>query len=387
MLVLQVLLGLLTVGANGFYLACAIATWQFFQTQCRQIVAAPDHPTPPVTLMIPVCGLEPDAWENWTSFCQQDYPTYEVLFGVVDPADPAVPVLEKLAATFPQKVRVLTGLVPRGINHKDSSLSYLLEQARYDWLVFADSDIRVDAAYLHTVTAPLHDPQVGMVTCTFVGHAPQSLGAAIAALGRAIDFIPSLLLARILDGGLRCAVGATIATHKVALEKAGGLHLNRIGSDYNLGKRMAATGLKVVLSPLVLESDTGPEGLRPVYRRELRWARTIRFNRGPQYYTMMVCYGTLTSLVLLGLSGLAPWALALAGLTWLVRYGQAIAVLRILPAPQLMRWLWSLPLRDALSGWIWLRGAVGDRVVWRDRDLRIYRDGLITPIEASDHSP
>lgn len=371
---LEIILLVLITGSIVFYLACTAATYQFFTTP----EPANDTSHVPVSILVPVCGLDAGAWENWSSLCKQAYPDYEVLFGVVDPQDPAVPVLQQLAEALPDRVRLFIGLPPRGINHKDSTLSYLLESAQHEVIIFVDSDIRPDPDYIHTVTAPLADPKIGMVTCAYIAHNPEFLGSAIAALGRCCDFIPSALIARILDKGLRFAIGVTIATRKTTLADYGGLHLNRIGSDYNLGKRAALAGYRVELSHEVLESDTGQESLGQLFRRELRWARTIRFNRGPIYYTLAFCYGTLYCLPLLLLTGFQPWAIALTLTTYVIRYMQAIVAIVSMKGTGLFRWLWTLPLRDGLSFLIWIMGAYGRHVYWRGRRLRIRGDGLIT---------
>lgn len=399
MIAVQTLLTLLIAGGIAFYIACAWFTNQFFreagtghhnskigqgETQHnppdrRSPIA--DPPPPGVSILVPVRGLDAGAKENWSSLCTQTYPRYEVLFGMVDLDDPAIPVIQELAAEFPDKVKLFVGLEPRGINHKDSSLSYLLEAARYDWIIFVDSDIRVHEDYIYTVTAPLKDEAIGVVTCAFIGYHPKSLGAAIASFGRCFDFIPSLLISRVIDGGLRCAVGTTIATRRDALTKYGGLHMNRIGSDYNLGKRAAQAGYIVELSQYVLESDTGTESIGDVYLRELRWARTIRFNRGPQYYSMIFCFGTVFCLPLLLVTGFAEWAIALTIVTYLIRYGQVCLSIVRMKAPDLFRWLWTLPLRDLLSFLIWAAGSYGQQVYWRGRKLQVYEDGLIVQLE------
>lgn len=374
---LEILLLLLISGSIVFYLACAICTLQFF-TSAEEVT---DTPKPPVSVMVPACGVDAGAWDNWSSLCRQDYPVYEVLFGVTDPQDPAVPVLETLVAAYPKRVRLFTDLKPRGINYKDSNLSYLLEEAEHEVIIFADSDIRVHSDYIHTVTAPLANPDIGMVTCAFIAYNPQFLGAALASCGRCFDFIPSLLISRILDGGLRCAVGTTIATRKTTLANYGGLHLNRIGSDYNLGKRAAQAGYRVELSRYVLESDTGQESVGQVFQRELRWARTIRYNRGAQYYTMVFCYGAVYCVPLLLVSGFANWAIALTLVTWFIRYAQVLVSIFSLRCPKLLIWLWALPLRDLLSLVVWAMGAFGQGVYWRGRRLRVMGDGLITQWE------
>lgn len=403
MIAVQTLLTLLIAGSVAFYLACAWFTSQFFrkagtgnhgskmghgQTKKSSLTSRPPTPgsfpsvpPPGVSILVPVRGLDAGAKENWSSLCTQTYPLYEVLFGVVDLDDPAIPVIQELATEFPDQVRLFVGLEPRGINHKDSSLSYLLEEAHYDWVIFVDSDIRVHQDYIYTVTAPLKDESIGMVTCAFIGYNPKSLGAAIASLGRCFDFIPSLLIARAIDGGLKCAVGTTIATRRDALIRYGGLQMNRIGSDYNIGKRAAQAGYIVELSNYVLESDTGRESIGEVYQRELRWARTIRFNRGPQYYSMIFCFGTVFCLPLLLVTGFAGWAIVLTIVTYLIRYGQVYLSITQMQAPNLFRWLWALPLRDLLSVLVWVAGSYGQQVYWRGRKLQVYEDGLIVQLE------
>ena len=373
LLPLQLILLLLIFGSWCFYGACLLCTRQFFSSQ-----PVTETTNEPVSILVPICGLDAGAWENWSSLCQQDYPEYEVLFGVVDPADPAVPVLEKLRNLFPERVHLKTNLEPRGINHKDSSLSYLLEVARHEVIIFADSDIRVGSDYIRTVTAPLNQSNVGLVTCTYVAHQPQFVSSALASLGRCCDFIPSLLIARVLDRGLRFAIGVTLATRKSILADADGLHLNRIGSDYNLGKRIAQAGYKVELSHRVLESDTGQESINSLFQRELRWARTIRFNRGAIYYTMAFCYGTVYCIPLLLLSGFQGWALAISLTTLVVRYSQALVAIYSIPCPRLADWFWLLPFRDLLSWFVWVGGAFGQVVYWRGRKLKIEGDGLIS---------
>lgn len=397
MIVLEVVFGLLIIGGVAFDLGCAFFTNRFFSSKAAlapTMVVSPraeESSFPhlssalsfsPVSILVPVCGLDAGAWENWSSLCNQVYINYEVLFGVVDPQDPAIPILTELANKFPDKVRVFTGLKPRGINYKDSSLSYLLEEASYDWIIFVDSDIRVPPNYIEIVTTPLLDEKVGMVTCAFIGHSPLSLGAAIASFGRCFDFIPSLLIARAIDNGLKCAIGTTIATRREALTHYGGLHLNRIGSDYNIGKRAAAAGYIVELSRYVLESDTGTESIGDVYQREVRWARTIRFNRGAQYYAMIFCHATVFCLPLLLTSHFANWAIALTLVCFLVRYVQILISIRSMAAPNLIRWLWAVPLRDLLSFAVWVVGSYGQNVHWRGRRLRVYSDGLITQSES-----
>lgn len=338
-----------------------------------------------VSVMVPICGLDDRARRNWESLClQQDCGPYEVLFGIANPQDPAIPVLQAIQAQYPDRVRLFIDLPPRGPNYKDSTLSYLLEVCQYDYLIFADSDIWVKSHYIREVINPIVTNQADLMTCGFIARNPRQLGSAIASLNRCCDFIPSALIARFLEGGLRFAIGMTIALHRETLNRAGGLHLNRIGSDYNLGKRVAQTGAKVELLREIFESDTGHESLMQIYRRELRWSRTIRFNRGAIYYTMIFCFGTVYSLILLIFYSCNPeiprWIpIASLGLLGL-RYLQAAIACWSMGATPLIRWFPWMPLRDGLSFVVWLIGGWGNRVVWRKRSLRIHSDGLIDEI-------
>ncbi len=383
--VAQTLCLILLLGSLAFYLACIYCTVDFFN---RTPIDDRDVVVDRVSLLIPICGMDRSAWENWSSFCHQiDCEHYEILFGIADPNDPAIPTLQRLQAMYGDRlVRLFIDLPPRGVNYKDSTLSYLLEQVRYDWIVFADSDIRVSPTYLHDVVAPLVDDRADLITCAFIAHNPQHLGSALASLARCCDFIPSALIARKLDGGLRFAIGMTMAMSQQTLAKAGGLHLDRIGSDYNLGKRVAESGGRVELFHQVLESDTGQENLIDLYQRELRWSRTIRFNKGIVYYTMLFCYGSLYGILLLCFAKNSDYPIiTIAESILLIRYIQALIACLTIGAPWLLRWLPLLFFRDALSFWIWLVGCFGRNVVWRGRTLKIVQDGIVHDV-ISTHS-
>ncbi len=384
LVVIQGLLSIAIAAAMAFYCFCIACTVTFKRHRSSSGPASLSADTAQkcssvsVSILIPVRGVDPGALQNWRSFCRQDYADYEVLFGVMDAGDPAIPILKSLQEEFPNRVRLLSDLEPRGINYQISNLTYLYDAARYDLIVLADSDIRVGPDYLATVMTPLRDKEVGVVTCPYVEKHPRFAGAAIHALNRCTDFIPSLLIARWMDGGLRCALGPTIATRKSVMASFGGLNyvLNRIGSDFHIGKMAAQSGFEVKLSGYILDNE-GDERLGQVFRRELRWARTIRINRGMQYYGMGVTFGTVYALLLVLVSGAAGWALAVFALTWLVRLLQAAISIVWLDRAGLFRWLWLLPLRDVMSFAIWVFGSFGRRVYWRGRWLEIGKAGLL----------
>lgn len=377
MIIVLILLSLLSLTGTASYLIAGGLTLQFFGQKTPQRL----DPAPAVSLLVPVCGLDAGAWENWSSLCEQDYATYEVLFGVQDLPDPALPVLKELCQKYPDRARWYLCNEIRGINRKMSNLSQLLPHARYDVIVLADSDVRVTRVYLRSITAPLADPTIGVVTCGYIDHHPKRLGAAFLAMGRCIDFIPSVLIARFLDGGLRFAIGPTVVLRRQVLEDIGGFEiaLNRIGDDYRLGYTAWQAGYRVELSRYILDNDCSDESFLKAVQRELRWARTIRSNRGNQYFGMVFIFGTVYSALLWGLFP-TPWTLSVflgvQGIRWL----QAIISMVLMGTPRLLLWLWLLPLRDVMSFLIWLGGCFGNRIYWRGRWLRVYRHGQLQEI-------
>ena len=372
---LAIVFSLLTITTLGFYGVGLWFTLRFFHRNRPR----GNSNGLPVSILIPVRGIDEGAVENWTSFCQQHYPTYEVLFGVMDPTDPAVPLLQKITEQFPDRSRLLTDLPPRGINHQISNLSYLVEAARYDTVIFADSDIRVTASYLERVTEPLCDPRIGLVTCAYVDHHPRYPGAALAALGRSLDFIPSVLIARAMDGGLKFALGPTIVLRRSVLTQFGGLEpvLNRIGSDFHLGRLTVQAGYGVELSTYLLNNDCGEETPSQVFQRELRWSRTIRWNRGAQYYGLVFTHGMVYAPLLILITGFQPWAIGLGIAIVILRLLQSYLILSALNLPGLKPWLWLIPLRDWMTFAVWIRGSYGRQIFWRGRWLQVSGQGLL----------
>src|SRR3974390_493466 len=161
--------GLLFFAAIPFiYYSIAIFSgWRFFARRQGATAAKPGY-TPPVSILKPVRGLDPDAYENFASFCCQDYPEYEIVFCVTDHSDPVLPVIEQLIADFPaQTIRVLYGSGRDATNDKVAKLARMTKEAKYETLVINDSDVRAERDYLRQVVAPLADPRVGAVTCFY----------------------------------------------------------------------------------------------------------------------------------------------------------------------------------------------------------------------------
>lgn len=368
------LLAVIAAGGVIFHLGCALATWYFFRRGPRI-----EGDAAPVSILIPIKGADSESFENWLSACRQDYPDYEVLMGVMDPDDAAVPVIRKVVEASGGRGRFVQCGPPLGINHQISNLIYLLREARHETVILMDSDIRVDERYLASVVAPLGDPKVGVVTCGYVDHAPAAPAGALASLGRCMDFIPSVLVARFLDRGMHFAIGPTIATRKAVIAAFGGLEqvVNRIGSDFHIGRMAASAGYRVELSRYVLNNPEGYVKLGSVYARESRWARTIRINRGAQYYGVVVGHLAPIAPLLVWLSEGEPWVVAVAAVSILARALQIGVSLRCISPGRLVKWIWLMPFRELMSLAVWAAGAAGNRIYWRGRNLRIQPGGIL----------
>ena len=233
-----------------YYLIAIYSTWRFFRVSSKQNSAVSSF-TPPVSILKPVRGLDPDAYENFASFCRQDYPEYEIVFCVGDRTDPVLPVIEKVIRDFPKcKIRVLFGSGRVATNDKVAKLARLTNEAQYEFLVINDSDVRAEPDYLRTIVAPLADPKVGAVTCFYAPTDEKTLVQHLQSVGMLSDFYAGILVAWQLDG-VKFALGPTIATTRTRLAGFGGYEAieNRPADDLLVGRLIAEQGYEVKLLP------------------------------------------------------------------------------------------------------------------------------------------
>jgi ceramide glucosyltransferase len=322
-------------------------------------------------------------FENLVSFCRQDYPEFELLFGVADPADPALPIVERLQGEFPDlNVRLLvTGAT--GANRKADQLHHLAAQAQHEILVISDSDMRVTPDYLRRVVAPLADPTIGLVTCPYRGAEPQSLAAQFEALHMGATFLPAVLVARQFLA-MRFALGATMVLRRSDLSRLGGFAVltDYLADDYQLGARVAALGLRVCLSDYVIPCILGATKFRDEWHREVRWARTNRVCRPVEYPIMLLTFSTPLALVLVCLSHFTEPALMVLLTSVLLRWLIAWAVSGYAGDREVRRGILWLPVRDLLSAAVWLAGLAGRHVIWRGEKFVLHSDGRMEPVHA-----
>ncbi len=329
----------------------------------------PDRPG--VSVLKPMRGLDPGVYENLRSHASQQYPEFEVLLGVADPADPVVAEIERLLRDYPAAPVRLVRSTTRTPNAKAGVLADLAAAARYPILLVNDSDIRVEPDYLGRVVSALDD-SVGVVTCLYRARASSWPGR-FEALGIATDFVPSVLVARLI-GVSEFGLGSTLCFRRSDLERIGGFAsiADYIADDYQLSRRIRALGPRVELADCVVETSLPDQSWAEVWRHQLRWARTIRLARGGGYAGLPIANGTLWALFLAVVGHWLPALMLLA-----LRMAEGVAASVVLADRSALRDFWLMPLRDLFGLAIWAAGLFGHRVVWRDQVLTLDREGRI----------
>ncbi len=341
----------------------------------------PAQAMPPVSILKPLKGTDPAIYQSFRSHCLQEYPEYEIIFGVSDPNDPALGSVRQLQTEFPAlNIRLVVCGKTLGANVKVSNLAQMVAEARHQHLLVNDSDIRVETDYLRRIVAPLANPKVGMVTCLYRGVAAATLGSRIESLGISTDFCAGVLAARRLESGLRFGLGSTMALRRAELKRIGGFEsfADYLADDYELGRRIAGLGLEVKLSEVVVETNLPAYVVREFLSHQLRWARGVRDSRAGGYFGLVLTFGLLWSCVVVLASGGALWAWALAGTTLLLRAGVALLVGKgVLRDRQLLPQLWLLPVRDLVAVAVWMASLVGHTVSWRGDRFELKNGKLI----------
>ena len=364
-----------------YYLIVIVSSWRYFHA-ARRPVARVAESTPPVSILKPMRGEDLGAYENFASFCRQDYPEYEILL-CVDPDDHAVmPLVEKLRRDFPEReIRVLYGSGRIATNDKVAKLERMVSEARHEVVVISDSDVRVRPDYLRQVTAPLSRPGVGAVTCFYVPTEEKQFTDRLQNIGMMSDFYPGILVAWQLDG-IKFALGPTIATTRTRLAGFGGYAAieNRPADDLLVGRLIADQGYEVVLLPYTIETVADYASFRELLYKRLRWIVVMRNLRPWGHFGLIFTWGL--AWVLAGVAS-HPRAAVAAG------FLGAYAVLRSVMTALIAGWglrqagywknLWLIPLWDAVACVIWLVSFSRNSIRWRGADYYI-RDGQLVPV-------
>jgi len=363
-----------------YYLIAIFSAWHFFRASSTENANGRNF-TPPASILKPVRGEDPDAYENYASFCRQNYPEYEIVFCVGDRNDPALGIIERVIRDFPAcKIRVLFGSGRVATNDKVAKLARLVNEARYEHLVINDSDVRAEPDYLSTVVAPLADPKVGAVTCFYAPTDEKTLAQHLQSVGMLSDFYAGILVAWQLDG-VKFALGPTIATTRKRLAEFGGYEAleNRPADDLLVGRLLAEQGHEVKLLSYSVLTVADYDSLHDLFNKRLRWIVVMRKMRP---------WGHIGLIFTLGL----PWALAAAAVGPTI--GVAAGFLgTYLAFRWLMIWLigsWGLkhrvswqkyalvPVWDVMAAIIWLVSFTRSTIMWRGHRYYL-REGQLVP--------
>src|SRR5438093_5462831 len=329
-----------------YYVLALWATVKFYSDK-RKTPAG--NFTPPVSVLKPLCGFDPNGYDSLRSHCIQDYPDYEIVFGVAAPDDPAVTAVERLMGEFPQlSIRLVICSNVFGMNFKISNLVQMLPEARYEYFLINDSDIGVPRDYLRRVVGPLQDCVIGIVTCLYRGVASQSIGSRLEMMGIESDFIPGILFAKQIEKRIRFAMGSTIAFHRDVLERIGGLAsiADYLADDYELGRRVADAGFEIAVADCVVDHYLPRYSWADFCQHQLLSARTVRSCRPEGYAGLVVTFAFPWSLLSFAASpsitGFAVLLIALV-LRSMVAVGSGYFVLG---DRRVFSNLWLIPIRD-----------------------------------------
>ena len=382
---LQATIYLLAFASAAYCLIAIVAANRFFPRADSSLdssgLAAPT-PMPPVSILKPIRGLDRETYENYASFCRQDYAEFEILFCVSDEAEPAVPVIEQLIRDFPERsIRLLIGAEPLGASDKVNKLCRMAREARHEILIVTDSDVRVGAGFLNAVVAPLRDRAVAGVTCLYRGLTDGSFPTTWEALTNSTDFAPGVLVAWMLGGGkLEFMLGAVMATKKTHLAEIGGFEslVDYFCDDYELGSRLASRGYRVELSRFPVDIVYPHESFQQAFRHQLRWNLSIRYSR-PWGHLGLVFTQTLVWF-LAGLFLTQSWLgkSAFAAGYVLLRGEMALRTgLRGMKDNLVREKMWMLAARDFLASVVWLVSFLPQRIHWRDRQFYVRNKRLV----------
>ncbi len=363
-----------------YYLIVLYSSWRFFRQSRSQNVF-----TPPVSILKPIRGADPEAYENFASFCRQDYPEYELLFCVSEIDDPVVPAIEKLIRNFPERrIRILFGTGSSASNDKVAKLIRLVREAQYEFLVMGDSDVRVRPDYLRSVVAPLANPHVGAVTCFYMPAHTRTLVENLQSVGMLSDFYAGIVVAWQLDG-VKFALGPTIATTRARLAEFGGLQAieNQPGDDLLVGRLIAEQGHEVELLPYVVLKLAGYRSFRELCDKRLRWMVVMRHMRRWGHFGLLLTQGLPWSLAAIAIHPSSRLALAYIGAYLGFRIAMVWSIgIHGLKQPGVWKDCYLIPLWDAFAFTIWLASFFRSTVRWRDGEYYI-RDGVLLPVTSS----
>jgi ceramide glucosyltransferase len=363
----------------AYYVIALFSAARFFRRAATP--AAADF-LPPISNLKPIRGVDPDGYENFASLCRQEYPDYELLFCVSSSDDPVVPIIEQLARDFPQRqIRIIFGSGRSGSNDKVAKLARLVTEARNEFLVINDSDVRVAPDYLRTVVGPLRDPKIGAVTCFYVSTEDVTFTDKLQTVGMMSDFFASIVVARQLDG-VKFALGTTIATTRTHLAGFGGYESleNRPADDLLVGRLIAEHGYTIELLPYTVRTVPDYSSFGELFHKRLRWMVVMRHMRPWGHLGLIFTHSLPWCFAAIAAHPTLPTALAYLGVYAVLRVAMMWLIgIRGLKQRVLWKRMPLIPLWDATAFLLWLASFTRSSIRWRGGDYHI-RNGQLVPV-------
>jgi ceramide glucosyltransferase len=381
--VLLVASGIALLCSSGF-LALVMVAARRFQRDRQQLRT---NATPPVSMLKPLCGMEPNLEANLESFFRQDYPEFEIIFGVRHSADPALAIVRSLSAKYPDVVvRIVIAGEPDRPNAKVCSLVRMYDECTHDYLVISDSDVHVTPDYLREVIPPLLDQRNGLVTCVYRGVPTGGLWSRLEALGMSVEMTSGVIVSNLLED-MKFALGPTMATRRDVVEQLGGFGIlaDYCADDYVLGNRVHEAGRKVVLSTYAVDHVVLNRRLKDSIAHQVRWMKSARFSRPAGHVGTVFTFAMPFGLIALaaGFAADVP-AIGIAFLTWAVLNRMLLATTAgwgVVRDRNALRYFWLYPMRDLMGFCFWAASFIGTTVVWRGERYRLVKEGRMYPVD------
>jgi len=367
------------MGLASSILSCLATRRHFRNTLLPSI---PD-PAPKISILKPVEGAGPNIYAAFASFCRMDYPgSVEIIVGTIQRDDPAVAMVGRLRAEFPECDIRLVFADLKSTNRKTSIMEAIWRNASGQFLFFSDADAVAPRDYLRQLVPRLAQPEVGCLTCLPRGIEARTAGGRMIALHFAFNFLPQWMLAQ-QTTGIHWAVGLTMAVPRAVLEQLGGFKnfLNHLADDYELGNRVSQLGLRVVVPPLLLDCVVAAESFGESFRRMQRWKRTIRRSRGLQFLGVILTYPVFWALILALIQPFAWWSWSALGLVVAIRWLLAAGLQPVAKLPDWPRTSWLLPVVDVVEGITFFGAYFGNTIFWAGRRYSLHRDGTLALVD------
>ena len=381
------LIGLLALALTGtlassIYSVLALRAASHFRRE-RDRAAPHSETAEPISVLKPVHGEAAGLEENLLTFYQQQYPNFELVFGARDLSDPALTVVRRLAARFPNvRTRIVASGEPTWPNARAYSVNALFNETSNRTLVVTDSDVRVSPDFLQSVIRPLSKPEAALVTCLYRGVSLGGIWTDLEALGMSVELMSNVLIANMLKG-MDFALGPATATHRERIEEIGGLEETGLyyADDFALGNLIHRSGLEVVLTDTVVEHVVPQASFLDAFRHQVLWLKNNRFLRPVEHIGV-------------GLTFAMPYAIfgccvcllgrhALSGLAWLL-WGMANCAVRsvgigwkVVRDRQAKRRAWLYPMRDLIGFATWIATWFGNQIVFRGEKYVLLKSGKV----------